>query len=71
MKGNVKVIHRYFSYEIGELLMYYIWIVLPYQQKLEITILEKDQVWAFMWPSDPDGKKRISQRQQTVLQRES
>ena len=70
-KGDVKVIHRYFPREIGELLLCYIWSVLPFQQPLEVTIWEKDQVSAFMWPSDPDGKRWTSQRLPTVLQRES
>ena len=39
--------------------------------KLEVTIWEKDQMSAFMWPSDPDGKRWTSQRLRTVLQRES
>ncbi|KAF1925610.1 uncharacterized protein M421DRAFT_38901, partial [Didymella exigua CBS 183.55] len=32
--GNAKVIHRYLPREVGELLFYYLWMVLPFWQKL-------------------------------------
>jgi hypothetical protein len=32
---TAKVIHRYLPREVGELLFYYLWIVLPFWQKLE------------------------------------
>ena len=33
--GTAKVIHRYLPQEVGELLFYYLWLVLPFWQKLE------------------------------------
>ncbi|KAI9881994.1 MAG: hypothetical protein M1823_006286, partial [Watsoniomyces obsoletus] len=33
--GTAKVIHRYLPEEVGELLFYYLWMVLPFWQKLE------------------------------------
>jgi superfamily II DNA or RNA helicase len=33
--GTAKVIHRYLPREVGELLFYYLWLVLPFWQKLE------------------------------------
>ena len=71
IQGDVKVIHRYLPREVGELLVYYIWLILPFQEKLEVTVWEKDRVSAFMWPADPNGKKFTSQRLRTILQRES
>jgi len=28
--GNIKIIHRYLPREVGELLIYYLWLVLPF-----------------------------------------
>jgi hypothetical protein len=28
--GNIKIIHRYLPREVGELLVYYLWLVLPF-----------------------------------------
>ena len=38
MKGNVKVIHRYLPQEVGMLLVYYLLLVLPFQQRLELAV---------------------------------
>ena len=35
--GAAKVIHRYLPREVGELLFYYLWMLLPFWQKLERT----------------------------------
>jgi superfamily II DNA helicase RecQ len=35
--GKAKVIHRYLPQEVGELLFYYLWIVLPFWHQLERT----------------------------------
>jgi RecQ family ATP-dependent DNA helicase len=71
ISGNVKVIHRYLPREVGELVMYYLWLVLPFQQRLEAAVWKKDEVSAYMWPSDPDGKKWTSERMRKVMKRES
>ncbi len=57
VSGDVKVIHRYLPREVGELVVYYLWLVLPFQQRLEAAVWKKDEVSAYMWPADPDGKK--------------
>ena len=33
--GNIKIIHRYLPREIGELLVYYLWLVRPFHEKLQ------------------------------------
>ena len=38
VSGDVKIIHRYLPREVGELLVYYMWLVLPFQQRLEATV---------------------------------
>nr|GFC73079.1 hypothetical protein [Tanacetum cinerariifolium] len=49
-----RIIHRYMPPEIGELLMYYLWLVAPFLDNL--TILTKGQAWespdigSYLWP---------------------
>jgi hypothetical protein len=33
--GNIKIIHWYAPKEVGELLVYYLWLVLPFWEKLQ------------------------------------
>ena len=33
--GNIKIVHRYLPREVGELLVYYLWLVLPFWEKLQ------------------------------------
>jgi hypothetical protein len=33
--GNTKIIHRYLPREVGELFIYYLWLVQPFCRKLE------------------------------------
>jgi hypothetical protein len=33
--GDVKIIHRYLPREVGELVVWYLWLVLPFQRQLE------------------------------------
>ena len=42
VKGDVKIIHRYLPRGVGELLVYYMWLVLPFQQQLEAIVWEKE-----------------------------
>ena len=35
ISGDVKIIHRYLPREVGELVVYYMWLGLPLQQRLE------------------------------------
>jgi hypothetical protein len=32
--GNIKIVHRYLPREVRELLVYYLWLVLPFWEKL-------------------------------------
>lgn len=38
LQGDVKIIHRYLPREVGELLVLYLWLVLPFQQRMEVLI---------------------------------
>lgn len=39
--GNTKIIHRYLPREVGELVVYYLWLILPFWQKLELLAFDK------------------------------
>ncbi|MCJ1264810.1 hypothetical protein MMC22_004685 [Lobaria immixta] len=47
--GSTKIIHRYLSQEVGELLVYYLWLVEPFQRQLEPgmygEVLGKGYLW--------------------------
>jgi len=83
--GNIKIIHRYLPKEVGELLVYYLWLVLPFWEKLQCQMTGEKVSSAFLW-GDAEKKehrawtrprrKREAQRQgrrgaQTEGQREA
>ena len=53
--GNIKIIHRYLPREVGELEVYYLWVVLPYWEKLQFQITGKISSSPFLWG---DGEKK-------------
>jgi hypothetical protein len=71
VSGDVNIIHRYLPREVGELLVYYMWLVLPFQQRLEAMVWEKEVISSHMWPADPSGRKWTSDRFRETLKRES
>jgi superfamily II DNA helicase RecQ len=71
VSGDVKIIHRYLPREVGELVVWYLWLVLPFQQRLEAMVWEKDAVSSHMWPADPNGRKWTTERLREALKRES
>ena len=48
MKKNVKVIHRYLSQEMKMLLIYYLLLILSFQQRLKLTIWKKKSISTFL-----------------------
>jgi superfamily II DNA helicase RecQ len=71
VSGDVKIIHRYLPRQVGELVVWYMWLVLPFQQRLEALVWEKDAVSSHMWPADPSGRKWTSDRLREALKQES
>jgi hypothetical protein len=53
--GNIKTIHRYLPREVGELLVYHLWLVKPFLEKLEVHIHGFEERSAFIWG---DGEKK-------------
>jgi hypothetical protein len=42
--GNTKIIYRYLPKEVGELLIYYLWLIQPFCRKLEILVLRRREL---------------------------
>ena len=53
--GNIKIVHRYLPREVGELLVYYLWLVLPFWEKLQFQMTGKPSSSPFLWG---DGQKK-------------
>jgi RecQ family ATP-dependent DNA helicase len=47
--GNIKVVHRYLPREVGELLVYYLWLVLPFWEKLQFQVSGCRSGSPFLW----------------------
>lgn len=69
MSGDVKIIHRYLPREVGELVVWYLWLALPFIQRVEALVWEKKTVSHHMWPGDADGRKWTTDRMREELQR--
>ena len=71
--GSAKVIHRYLPREVSELLVYYLWLVLPFWQQLIILAYKETHTAssssAFLWPKGHAAWD--SQRLTNMLQRET
>ena len=39
--SNIKIIHRYLPKAVGELLVYYLWLIQPFCRKLEMLTLRR------------------------------
>ncbi|KAK4232713.1 DEAD-like helicase, partial [Achaetomium macrosporum] len=55
--GRVKVIHRYVPREVGELLVWYLWLVLPFWQQVQAMLDGADAPSAFLWADRVVGWK--------------
>lgn len=48
--GSTKIIHRYLPKEIGELLVYYLWLIRPFTEKLRLlAYADKSPPSSFLW----------------------
>lgn len=54
--GSTKIIHRYLPREVSELLIYYLWLILPFWEKMEILVYKrKDPPSPFLWAKGGDS----------------
>jgi hypothetical protein len=76
ISGSTKIIHRYLPNEVGEMLIYYLWLILPFWQHIErLTGSARVANSPFLWPKgrtetweSAELSKVLSQEAQTHLQ---
>lgn len=71
VKGDVKIIHRYLPREVGELVVWYLWLVLPFVQRMQAMVWQQETISDHLWPADADGRKWTTERMKHELQRVS
>jgi hypothetical protein len=82
VSGDIKIIHRYVPREVGELVVWYLWLVLPFVERLQAVVHPPTEIEpapiepaqeraAYLWPPDPAGRAWNSERLREVLKRES
>jgi superfamily II DNA helicase RecQ len=84
--NDAKIIHRYLPREVGELVVWYLWLVVPFVEQLEryqhqVRYADHPsgpewtrtvRQWAYIWSPDPrTGREWTSERFREVLKRES
>lgn len=60
--NSTKIIHRYLPAEVGELLVYYIWLVIPFLEQLHILnpLSGICDLGSFLWPACLAATKRLA-----------
>ncbi len=78
VSNNIKVIHQYVPREVGELVVWYLWLVMPFVRHLEMCRpgsglqLEKNSGRSgYLWEPDPGWRVWSSERFRNVLKQES
>ena len=71
ISGDVKIIHRYLPRAVGELLAYYLWLLLPLVQSIEVTVRGGQELSPFLWPSDSHGRPFVLERMRHCIKRET
>lgn len=64
---NIKIIHRYLLREVGELLVYYLWLVLPFQEKLQFKMTRCHSSSLFL---QGDSRKKEHRQQMGLRQKQ-
>lgn len=81
--NDVKVIHRYLPRSVGEMVVWYLWLVLPFVEQLQAMLFKLaprareswesiQKQWPYLWSPDPlSGREWTSERLRDVLKRET
>tara|TARA_R110002003_G_scaffold3363_1_gene25212 strand:- start:1741 stop:2385 length:645 start_codon:yes stop_codon:yes gene_type:complete len=78
--AKAKIIHRYLPREVGELLFYYLWIVMPFWRKIEGAVGKEaaKEASPFIWEpreeepwARPQRRKRVRERNESESESES
>ena len=54
---KMKVIHRYVPKEVGEIVVYYLWLVEPFVRQLQMMAREQEVFSTFMWEPEPEEEE--------------
>ena len=78
IKGSTKIIYRYLPRKVGELLIYYLWLVYPFISRISGSIFKKNlSTYLFEIPplstkkTQSQAKKITSERLRTIFRRET
>ena len=55
---RIKVIHRYLPRAVGELLVRYLWLVMPFWQQVQVVVREADEISPFLWDEHFVGRSQ-------------
>ncbi|KAF9882574.1 hypothetical protein FE257_006756 [Aspergillus nanangensis] len=71
INNTTKIIHRYLPRVISELVVYYLWLILPFSQALERLVRNHHQAGSpYLWPVGEEGIW-ASERLRKILQQEA
>lgn len=71
LEGRTKIIHRYLPREVGELLLYYLWLIEPFQRQLEVAGYGRSFGKGYLWETGPESIQWTSDVVRRLIQRES
>ncbi|KXH39658.1 hypothetical protein CSAL01_12557 [Colletotrichum salicis] len=69
--GQAKVIHRYLPREVGELFVWYLWLVLPFWQEVQGIIQQANRYSAFLWADETVQQGEMSSHRDREGERDS
>ena len=61
--GKMKIIHRYLPQEVGEILLRYLWLVLPFWQAVQSVVEKADQLSPFIWSDAVSPRKEEASKE--------
>lgn len=56
LSQRVKIVHRHVPREVGELVVYYLWLVEPFVQSLQIVVQEQFDSSPWLWEPKPEDQ---------------
>ncbi|THV78820.1 hypothetical protein D6D29_07372 [Aureobasidium pullulans] len=68
-QANVKIVHRYLPREVGELVVWYRWLVVPFVQRMKSWLWSEAPVSEHIWGPGVDGRQWTTERMKRHLQR--
>ena len=71
ISSNIKIIYQYMLRKVGKLLVYYIQLVLLFQQQLEVIVQEKESMLLHIQPADLGRRKQTGNQLRKALKHKS